>query len=126
MEFWIPQRPPTTNVSYKISRGRMYLSKEAKGWKEQAVLILRCKHNENPHLWKEKYLATSLTFFDKSILTYDLDGPIRITLNALSAALDFDDRYIMELCAKKRKGPSGVFIHLRELTEREIEEVETK
>ena len=123
---YVPHRPPTTNVSYKISRSRMYMSAEGKYWKEQAILLMRCKHNENPQEWQGRFLEVYLTFFDSSIITYDGDGPVKITCDALSEALGFDDRYILSYHITKSKGPSGVFIYLKEMTKEEVEEIGTK
>lgn len=93
----------------------MYISKEGNDWAEKAALIIGAKHGHDPQEWKGKFLRVSFTFYAKSILTYDVDGKIKICLDCLSRKLGFDDRFVMKLSAQKQKGPSGVLIVLEEL-----------
>ena len=113
-EVWIPALPISTNCAYKIRRSRMYISAEGKHWAEKAALIIGAKHGRNPQEWRNKELRVSLVFFDNHPLCWDVDGRIKITLDTLASKLGFDDRYIMELDAKKQKGPEGVLIRLEE------------
>lgn len=93
----------------------MYISKEGNEWAEKAALIIGAKHGHNPQEWKDKLLRVSFIFYAKSILTYDVDGKIKLCLDTLSRKLQFDDRHVMELSAEKRKGPEGVHIVLEEI-----------
>jgi len=126
-EIYVPTLPPSTNMTYKSGKGRFYKTTESKDWQTQAALPIGAAHNLNPHDWAKKLLACSLFFFDKSVLTWDIDGRIKPVLDCLSAKLNFDDRYIQKFDnLEQLKGPPGVLIRLRELTEQEIEDIETK
>lgn len=114
-EVWIPALPPSTNTAYRISRGRMYISKEGNDWAEKAALIIGAKHGEDPYEWKGRDLQVSFTFYGPHPLRWDVDGRIKLALDTLAAKLDFDDRYIQAVHARKQKGPEGVHIVLEEL-----------
>lgn len=114
-EVWIPALPPTTNMAYRIGRGRMYISKEGKEWSEKAALIIGVKHGEDPHEWKGKDLQVTFTFYGPHPLRWDVDGRIKTTLDTLATKLGFDDRYVWEVHVRKEKGPSGVSIILEEI-----------
>ena len=126
-EVYIPTLPPSTNMAYKCGKGRFYKTTECKDWQAQAALPIGAKHNKNPYDWTKKFLACSLFFFDKSVLTWDIDGRIKPVLDCLSAKLGFDDRYIVKFDELEQlKGPSGILIKLRELTEQEIKIIDNK
>jgi len=126
-EVYVPTLPPTTNMSYKSGKGRFYKTTESKNWQKQAALPIGAAHNRNPHNWTGKLLACSLFFFDNSVLTCDIDGRIKPILDCVAAKLEFDDRYIVKFDnLEQLKGPPGVLIRIRELTEQEIAETEIK
>lgn len=126
LTIFIPSLPPTTNMAYRIGRGHLYKTEEGKSWQQQAALIIGAKHNKNPHEWKGKFLACELYFMNKSVLLSDIDGRVKPILDCISQKMHFDDRYVLRMELYQIKGPTGVLIKLRELTEEEVEEVENK
>lgn len=113
-EVWIPTLPPTTNTAYRISRSRMYISKEGNDWAEKAALVIGTKHSKDPYEWKGRDLQVSFTFYGIHPLRWDVDGRIKLALDTLAAKLGFDDRNVWQVYARKQKGPEGVRIILEE------------
>jgi len=121
-----PELPPTTNMAYKVGKGHLYKTADCKDWQEKAAFIVGAKHGQQFQEWKGKFLSCSLYFMDSSVLVSDIDGRVKPVLDCLSQKLGFDDRYILKMQLFQIKGPFGIFINLREMTESEIEEIETK
>ena len=103
--------PPGVNNQYVTVGNRRVLSKPARAFrKDVAVLIerLRTKGQLDPAI--EKALQSSLlgiycTFYFTSPMRRDLDGGLKITLDAVCTLLGLDDRYIVSLTLEKRLDP---------------------
>ena len=103
--------PPTTNQAYRCGKGRLYMTESGKLWKLGAQLMVQAANRQPEGFWKDKQLYVSLIFFDKSVLTADVDGRAKLALDAVAAGLDFDDRYVFPLLLDKKKGVvSGVSV----------------
>ncbi|MBA3274873.1 MAG: RusA family crossover junction endodeoxyribonuclease [Chloroflexia bacterium] len=103
--------PPGVNNQYVTVGNRRVLSKSARAFrKDVAVLVerLRTKGQLDPAV--EKALQGSLlgiycTFYFTSPMRRDLDGGLKITLDALGDTLGFDDRRIVDLHLVKQIDP---------------------
>ena len=103
--------PPGVNNQYVTVGNRRVLSKPARAFrKDVAVLVerLRAKGQFGPAT--EKALQGSLlgiycTFYFTSPMRRDLDGGLKITLDALGDTLGFDDRRVVDLHLTKQIDP---------------------
>ena len=106
---FIDSLPPTSNQAYKVGRlgkakGVLYMTEEGKAWKDGAQLAVQAANRQPEGFWKGRQLYVSLTFFGHSTLTYDIDGRVKLALDAVAAGLGFDDRYVFPLLLNKQKG----------------------
>lgn len=103
--------PPGVNNQYATVGKRRVLSAEARAFTRdvgKAISALRTQGRIAPAT--ERSLATSLlgadlVFFFETPHRRDLDGGLKITLDALGRALGFDDRAIVDLHLTKRIDP---------------------
>lgn len=97
--------PPTTNHSYglhrdKQGRARMHSTVEKKAWQEAAILRIQAGRAQPHQDWTDRSLLVLLTFYCVN-RNRDIDGGVKIVLDALAAALGFNDREIMMLMVQK-------------------------
>src|SRR5680860_657475 len=115
--------PPGVNNQYVTVGARRVLSKPAKTFrKDVAVVIERRRTKGDLPPATEKALQKSLlgvycTFFFTSPMRRDLDGGLKITLDAIGDCLGFDDRRVVDLHLVKQIDP------LRPRLEVEIETI---
>jgi len=103
--------PPGVNNQYVTVGKRRVLSKEARSFRrnvETELERLRSKGKIDPKA--EKALGTSLlgiylTFYFTSPMRRDLDGGLKISLDALGDCLGFDDRKVVDLHLTKQIDP---------------------
>jgi crossover junction endodeoxyribonuclease RusA len=103
--------PPGVNNQYATVGRRRVLSAEARAFNRdvaKAVASLRGQGQIAPA--EEKLLSSSLlgvylVFFFATPHRRDLDGGLKITLDALGRALGFDDRAVVDLHLTKRIDP---------------------
>ena len=103
---FIETLPPTSNHAYGVAvnkrgKGYIYLTAEGKAWKTGAQLAVQAADCQPEGFWKGKQLFVSLTFCYKSTLIYDVDGRVKLTLDAVADGLGFDDRYVFPLLLNK-------------------------
>ena len=94
--------PPTTNQAYRVGKGRFYMTEEGKAWKAGAQLLVQAANRQPEGFWRNKRLHVSLGFFDKTVFRFDIDGRIKLCLDAVADGLRFDDRYVVSMQIKKR------------------------
>ena len=99
---FIPVLPPTTNQAYRVGQGRFYMTAEGKSWKKGAQLAIQAANRQPEGFWRNKQLHVSLIFFDHSTITYDIDGRVKLALDAVADGLGFDDRYVLSMQIKKQ------------------------
>lgn len=115
--------PPGVNNQYVTVGRRRVLSASAKRFNSdvsKAIDLMRSRSSLLPQ--QEAALATSLLgiyldFYFETPMKRDLDGGLKITLDALGRALGFDDRAVVDLHLVKRIDP------LRPRVEIEIETI---
>jgi crossover junction endodeoxyribonuclease RusA len=103
--------PPGVNNQYVTVGNRRVLSKTARAFrKDVEVLIDRLRTRGKIDPAREKALQKSLlgvylTFYFTSPMRRDLDGGLKISLDALGDNLGFDDRRIVDLHLTKQIDP---------------------
>ncbi len=102
--FVIPGLPPTTNHAYRVSvrggKAIMYKSVEAKAWQEAAVLIINTQKERQD--WSTCGIRVGLTFFCNN-MGRDIDGGIKLALDAIAEGLGFNDKKVLVLVVHKGK-----------------------
>ncbi|MBA3414895.1 MAG: RusA family crossover junction endodeoxyribonuclease [Chloroflexia bacterium] len=115
--------PPGVNNQYVTVGRRRVLSAPAKSFnRDVAKIIARLRRDgaiaaTDEHALGEALLGVYLTFFFETPHRRDLDGGLKIALDALARGLGFDDRAIVDLHLTKRIDP------LRPRLEVEIEAI---
>ena len=115
--------PPGVNNQYVTVGRRRVLSKPALAFKRDvARLIERARQAEEIPAGIEKVLAKALigvylTFYFETPMRRDLDGGLKIALDAVCGEFGIDDRTVVDLHLTKRIDP------LRPRLEMEIEEI---
>lgn len=103
--------PPGVNNQYVTVGNRRVLSKPARAFrKDVAVHIerLRTKGHLDPAVEKAlqgSLLGIYLTFYFTSPMRRDLDGGLKIALDALGDTIGFDDRRVVDLHLTKQIDP---------------------
>lgn len=103
--------PPSVNNQYVTVGRRRVLSKDAKGFRRSVAGIVRDAFDRGridpswPAQLKEQPLACDLTFYFETPYKRDLDGGLKIALDALFEALGLDDRYVVSLTLEKKIDP---------------------
>lgn len=103
--------PPGVNNQYVTVGRRRVLSKEAKAFKRNVakhVDQLRSRGVISPRaevVLGESLLGAYLTFYFETPRRRDLDGGLKIALDALASAIGFDDRDIVDLHLTKQIDP---------------------
>lgn len=103
--------PPGVNNQYLTVGRRRVLSKSAKAFKSDvAKLIDQLRHHDGLSRQTELTLGSSLlgvylTFYFETPRRRDLDGGLKIALDALATAIGFDDRDVVDLHLTKQIDP---------------------
>jgi crossover junction endodeoxyribonuclease RusA len=115
--------PPGVNNQYVTVGRRRVLSAPAKAFHrdvKRIVATLRSKGSlsaSSERAFADALLGVYLTYYFETPLKRDLDGGLKITLDALGSCLGFDDRHVVDLHLTKRIDP------LRPRVEVEIETI---
>ena len=105
IRFELPM-PPGVNNQYSTVNGRRVLSPEARRWKKRALVELAGIFA--PALRERAqagYLALFIDFYFETPLRRDLDGGLKIAQDAICAALEVDDRRVVDIHLIKRIDP---------------------
>ena len=103
--------PPGVNNQYVTVGRRRVLSKAAQTFKRDVAKLiggLRERGELEPareRAFADALIGVYLTFYFTTPMRRDLDGGLKITLDALSTALGFDDRSIVDLHLTKQIDP---------------------
>ncbi|MEX2315294.1 MAG: RusA family crossover junction endodeoxyribonuclease, partial [Thermomicrobiales bacterium] len=103
--------PPGVNNQYVTVGKRRVLSKQARAFHREAGVVVGDKRSQGAvdDGWLERLheqpLACDLVFYFETPFRRDLDGGLKITLDAVCALLGLDDRYIVSLTLEKRLDP---------------------
>jgi crossover junction endodeoxyribonuclease RusA len=103
--------PPGVNNQYVTVGRRRVLSQAASAFNRDVTkLVANLRSRGELPVATEKALATSLlgvylAYFFETPHRRDLDGGLKITLDALGRALGFDDRAVVDLHLSKRIDP---------------------
>jgi crossover junction endodeoxyribonuclease RusA len=103
--------PPSVNNQYVTVGNRRVLSKEARSFRrntETEIERLRSKGRIDPQVekaLKSSLLGVYLTFYFTSPMRRDLDGGLKISLDAIGDCFGFDDRKVVDLHLTKQIDP---------------------
>ena len=103
--------PPGVNNQYVTVGKRRVLSKQAKVFHRDTGVVVQEKRSQGTidDEWlaslHEQPLACDLVFYFETPYKRDLDGGLKITLDAVCTLLGLDDRYIVSLTLEKRLDP---------------------
>jgi crossover junction endodeoxyribonuclease RusA len=102
--------PPGVNNQYVTVGNRRVLSKDARAFKRDVAAVTRELHMREdvtvllPTL-REKPFACDLVFYFETPFKRDLDGGLKIALDAVCTGLGLDDRYVVSMTLEKRIDP---------------------
>src|SRR5437016_999129 len=103
--------PPSINEQYATVNGQRVSSAVARRFKRQVREILRTLEREGVlhtalrQRLQEGYLTLFLEFYFATPLKRDLDGGLKITLDALCEALGVNDNRVVDIHLTKRIDP---------------------
>jgi crossover junction endodeoxyribonuclease RusA len=103
--------PPGINSQYTTVNGRRVLSEEARKWKrEVARQVERLEDSERltdemRRVLAKGYLSVFLNFYFPTPHKRDLDGGLKITLDAVCEALGLNDNRVVDIHLVKKIDP---------------------
>ena len=103
--------PPSVNNQYVTVGRRRVLSRDAKAFRKDAGVVIDRMLTEGTisEAWLESLrgqpLACDLIFFFETPFKRDLDGGLKISLDAVCERLGLDDRYVVSLTLAKQLDP---------------------
>lgn len=106
--------PPSANRYWRMARGRLYASSEAKAYKaEVAEAARRAGYRKAGRDPFPKGVPIVVTFaWYRSRRMGDLDNRLKIVMDALNGVLWADDMQIVELHAYRYDAPKAGALHL--------------
>lgn len=111
--------PPSTNHGYgvtaKSGKARMYKTSEAKAWQEAVMLVTRARRCQPHQEWKDKTISIQITLEARD-RRMDIDGGVKLTLDAVAKALDFNDKMVDYLSVLRLvgEGTEHTIVYVRE------------
>lgn len=103
--------PPSINAQYATVDGRRVLSEGARRWKKEVGRQLELLEDRGVLLETAReelhrcYLSVFLEFFFTTPHRRDLDGGLKITLDAVCAALNLNDNRVVDIHLVKKIDP---------------------
>jgi Holliday junction resolvase RusA-like endonuclease len=109
--FQIDDIPPSLNNAYKnvIIKGRSQraLTADAKKWKADTAKQIRAgASRQGWSIDKGTLLDITIHYWAPNVLVWDLDGKVKLLLDAFCEVFHIDDRYVIDLHLKKRRSPT--------------------
>ena len=103
--------PPGVNNQYVSVGARRVLSKSARAFRKNVAVVIdniRTRGELEPAVetaFQKSLLGVYCTFYFTSPMRRDLDGGLKITLDAIGDCLGFDDRHVVDLHLIKQIDP---------------------
>jgi crossover junction endodeoxyribonuclease RusA len=103
--------PPGVNNQYVTAGKRRVLSKAARSFKQDVTKYLNARREKGDltlaveREFERSLIGIYLTFYFETPMRRDLDGGLKIALDALAAGLGFDDRAVVDLHLVKQIDP---------------------
>jgi crossover junction endodeoxyribonuclease RusA len=103
--------PPGVNNQYVTAGNRRVLSKEARAFHRDVAAVFRdlSRRGALDDAWvvslRGRPFACDLVFWFETPFKRDLDGGLKITLDAVCKQIGLDDRYVVSLTLEKRLDP---------------------
>lgn len=101
--------PPTTNNLYfsiktKSGTSRRVLTSQARTWKEKAAQVVAdAAAAPGWTLGQKQPYRVEISFSATRPFSWDLDGRLKLLLDAIAAGLGVDDRYIIGMIIEKKR-----------------------
>ncbi len=103
--------PPGINTQYSTVNGRRVLSEASRKWKQSVAQRIRLLEERDviseamQHTFNSNHLSFFLDFYFATPHRRDLDGGLKITLDAVCAALDLNDNRVVDIHLIKKIDP---------------------
>jgi crossover junction endodeoxyribonuclease RusA len=102
--------PPGVNNQYVTVGKRRVLSKDARAFRRSVAAVTRALHlrqdvTELLPVLLEQPFACDFVFYFETPFKRDLDGGLKIALDAVCDGLGLDDRYVVSITLEKRIDP---------------------
>lgn len=103
--------PPSVNAQYSTVGKRRVLSASARKFKRGVVTIIEgmrrsgALDSQVERVFTESLIGVYLTFYFETPKRRDLDGGLKIALDALAEAMGFDDRSVVDIHLTKQIDP---------------------
>jgi crossover junction endodeoxyribonuclease RusA len=103
--------PPGVNNQYVTVGKRRVLSKAAQSFKRDVTKYLNARRERGElvpaveRAFADSLIGVYLTFYFETPMRRDLDGGLKIALDALATGLGFDDRAVVDLHLVKQIDP---------------------
>jgi crossover junction endodeoxyribonuclease RusA len=110
--------PPSINNQYVTAGRRRVLSKDARAFKKDVRKLIEAARLKgtiqvsDEQVIRESLLGIYLTFHFETPFRRDLDGGLKIALDAVCEALDVDDRMVVDLHLTKQIDPRSPRLEL--------------
>lgn len=113
LELTLDDMPPSLNNIYRsvTIKGitRRVLTGDAKKWKKDTTIIIRCAGNAQGFAIQPKHpFRIEVLYQAPNVLVWDVDGKGKLLIDSFCEAFGVDDRYLMELHQRKQRGPCQV------------------
>lgn len=103
----IPGLPPPLNHAYShTAGGGKRRNEDVIAWQDAATLVVR--NTAQVQGWRvppKTLLAIEIRFTAPDILRWDLDGRLKMLLDAIAVGIGVDDAYFTALYVRKERGP---------------------
>ena len=103
--------PPGINVQYSTVNGRRVLSEASRKWKREVEKRIHLLEERDviteamQHTFSTNHLSFFLDFYFATPHRRDLDGGLKITLDAICAALNLNDNRVVDIHLIKKIDP---------------------
>ena len=100
LSFSVPGKPVGTNAAYRAGKGRYYLTKDAKAFKERLRAYAVLAKNSSDWKPSKKPIGVHIVVWNSR---HDADSPVKFCLDALQGIFFENDRIVESVKAEKRK-----------------------
>jgi len=103
--------PPGINTQYSTVNGRRVLSEASRKWKQAVTNRIKLLEERDvisaamQHTFSNNHLSFFLDFYFATPHRRDLDGGLKITLDAVCTALDLNDNRVVDIHLIKKIDP---------------------
>jgi Holliday junction resolvase RusA-like endonuclease len=101
--------PPLNHIYHNRAQGGRMLTAPARAWQDaMALLIGATARATGWAVGPRTELDVALDFSDPAMLRSDVDGKLKLVIDALAAGIGVDDRFVRRVTATKYRGAPSV------------------